>query len=128
VTVAECGLHIGDPAGLRKPLDRLDRTAIHLHGERQAGTNDLAANTHRARAADAMLAADMGASQLQMLAQKIREIEPRQHLRLDAFTIDREQDRDLSRHALPPKWRSGRCSSEATHRPSSTFAKCRRIA
>ena len=35
-----------------------------------------------------MLTAHMRAGELEMLAQKIREIEPRRHLRLDALAID----------------------------------------
>jgi hypothetical protein len=37
-----------------------------------------------------MLAADMRPRQLQLLAQEIREIEPRQNLRIDALAVDIE--------------------------------------
>src|SRR5688572_694360 len=43
----------------RKALDRLDLRALDLHGEHQAGALRLAVHEHRARAADAVLAADM---------------------------------------------------------------------
>src|ERR1700710_2302611 len=69
----------------------------------------------------------MGPRQLQILAQKIRQVEARQHLRLDALTVDFERDGNLSRQADPPRFRSGRPSSADTHRASNTLARCRRI-
>ena len=65
---------------------------------------------------------------LQMLAQKIRQIEARQYMRFDTLTIDLERNRHRSRHADAPAWRSGRSSSADTQRASSTFARCRRMA
>ena len=101
--------------------------AVRLHRQHQAGTNDLAVHAHRAGAANPVLATDMRSGQLQMLAQEIRQIEPRQNMRIDALAVDVERDRHLGRHAGPPASRSGRPSSVDTQRASSTFARCRRI-
>ena len=73
-----------------------------LHRQHQAGANDIAVDAHRAGAADAVLAADMGPGQLQMLAQEVRQIEPRQNMRIDALAIDVERDGHRRRHAGPP--------------------------
>jgi hypothetical protein len=60
---------------------------MRLRGQHQAGTNDVAVHAHRAGAANPVFAADMCPRQLQMLAQKVRQIEARQDLRLDAFAV-----------------------------------------
>jgi hypothetical protein len=39
-----------------------------------------------------MLATDMRSRQLQMLPQKVRQIETRQHLRIDTLAVDIERD------------------------------------
>ena len=46
-----------------EPLDGPQRPAVGLHGEHQAGAHRLAVELHRAGAADAVLAADVGAGQ-----------------------------------------------------------------
>src|SRR5712664_4043994 len=51
---------------------------------------DLAADAHRTCAANPMLATDMRSGQLQMLAQEVRQVETRQNMRIDAFTVDFE--------------------------------------
>jgi len=44
---------------VRDPLQRLDGCAIHLHRQAQTGEHRLAVHAHHARAATAVLAADM---------------------------------------------------------------------
>ena len=106
VAVAKSGLQIGDLAAVGQPLDGLNGRAVRLHRQHQAGTNDLAIDAHRARAANAVLAADMGSGQLQMLAQEVRKIEPRQNVRIDALAVDMrarltsEPSRKLPRHRV----------------------------
>ena len=127
IAIAKRGLQIGDLAAVGQSLDGLDRCAVRLHRQHQAGTNDLAVHAHGAGAADPVLATDMGSGQLQLLTQEIRQIEPRQNMRIDALAVDLERDRHGSGHARPPALRSGRPRSAATQRISSTFARCRRI-
>src|SRR5437763_12672901 len=128
VAITERGLQIGDLAAIGQSLDGLDRCAMGLHREHQAGPHDLAIDAQGARTAHPVLAADMGTGEMQMLAQKIRKIDARQHVRLDALAIDLERNGHGSRHAVAPALRSGRWSSAATPRASSTFARCRRMA
>ena len=99
-----------------------------LHRQHQAGAHDLAVNAHRARAANAVLAADMRAGQFQMLAQKICQIKPRQHESIDTLAVDVERNGDGSRQVSAPASSSGRESNAATHRDNNTFARCRRMA
>jgi len=79
-----------------------DRCVVGLHRQHQAGPHDLAVDAHRAGAANAMLATDMRARQLQVLAQEVRQIKPRQNQRLDALAIDLERNGDVGRHSRSP--------------------------
>ena len=88
VALPECRLQIGNFAAVGDPLDRLNRRIVRLHREQQAGTDDIAVDADRARTAHAVFTADMRAGQLEMFAEKIRKIEPRRHMRLDALAID----------------------------------------
>ena len=90
IAVTEGTLQVVDFAAVGQPFDGLDGPAICLHRKHQTGAHDLIVHAHRAGAADAVLAADMRSRQVQMLAQEICKIEPRQHLRFDALTIHLE--------------------------------------
>ena len=122
------GLQIGDLAAVGQPFDRLDRRFVCLHRQHQAGPNDLPVDAHGAGTANPMLAADMGAGQFQMLAQKIREIESRQNLRIDALAIDLERDGARGPSHDPSRREVGPESSADTQRASKTLARCRRMA
>src|ERR1700690_3754204 len=98
---------------------------MRLRRQHQAGSNDLAVHTHGTRTAHPVLATDMRACELELLAQEVREIETRQNLRVDALAVDMKRDRQWCRHRDPPEPRSGRPRSADTHRANSTFAKCR---
>ena len=56
---------------VRQPFDGADRLALRLHREHQAGAHRLAADDHRAGAADAVLAADVRAGQPAVLADRV---------------------------------------------------------
>ena len=129
VMAAERLLQHREASGLRREsLDRAQRRAVHLHREGEARACGRAVDLNRAGTAHAVLATDMGSGQLQVFPQKIREIEPRQYMRVDALAVDLERDWHGSRHAAPPALRSGRRSSAATQRRISTPAKWRRMA
>src|ERR1700722_18653776 len=78
-------VHLPDAA---EAFDRLDAAAFGLHREHQASAGTVAVDQHRAGAADALLAADMGAGQAQRVAQEIGEEEPR----LNGGAMDRAVD------------------------------------
>src|ERR1700677_3970772 len=136
VVLAEGGLHGRELARSRRraarvdALDRGDLAAVRLHGEDQAGADGLAAGQarpalvrvvgvlqqDRAGAADAVLAADVGASQLAALAQEVDQGQPRLHARAPEPAVDPDPDADLS-HRPPPR-RASRCARVRPLRPS----------
>ena len=65
-----------------------DLAAVGLHREHQAGAHRRAVDDHGAGAAHAVLAADMGAGQPQIVAQAIRQRQPRLDLDLDLLAVD----------------------------------------
>ena len=71
-----------------EPFDGHDLGALGLHREHQAGAHGCAVDENRAGAAHAVLAAHMGAGQPQMMAQAIRQREPRLDVDLDLSTVD----------------------------------------
>ena len=79
-------------------LQRRDLGAVGGHREGDARPRGRAVDQHGARAADAVLAADMGRRQELMLAQEIREVQPRLDLGLDVATVD-DEGKWLSRRA-----------------------------
>ena len=89
----------------RQALDGLDRVAVGLRGEHQAGANGNAVEDHRAGAADAVLAADMGPRQQEIVPQEVAQ----QQSRLHAAAVWRAVHRDadivgVSGHAAPVRW------------------------
>ena len=124
----ECRLQIGNFATVGQSFDRLDGRILRLHCQQQAGTNNITIDADCARATYAVFAANMCAGQLEMLAEKIRQIEARQHIRFDALAIDTQRDRNRGCHTDTTAQRSGQASSEDAQRISRTFAKCRRMA
>ena len=59
--------------GVRAALDGGDLLAVDADGEEETGPHRLAVDEHRAGAADAVLAADVGAGQPQVVAQRVGE-------------------------------------------------------
>ena len=127
VAVAERRLQIGDLTAVGQSFDRLNRCVMRLYRQHQAGAHDFAVDAHGAGAANPVLAPDMRAGQFQMLPQEVRQIQPRQHMRIDALAIDFERN-GTGVTPVAPAPRSGRESSVDTQRASSTFARCRRMA
>src|SRR5262249_27894168 len=99
VMVLEGLLQRVQPAVLRERLDRGDRLAVALHREHEARARTRAAHEHGARAADAVLAADVRASELELVAQEIHEREPRLDRPLVRPTVHGHFDRARVRHA-----------------------------
>ena len=82
---AEGLLQHRQPARLRRQaFDGAQSAAIGLHRERQAGARRHAVDLDRAGAADAVLAADMGAGRAEHVAQEVGQ----QHARL-GVALDR---------------------------------------
>ena len=85
VVIHEGLLHRMQLVAVGEALDGADLLAVGLHGEHQAGAHRLAVDDHRAGAADAVLAADMGAGLAAILADGVGQRAPR----LDARSRDR---------------------------------------
>ena len=78
--------------GRGEQLDRADLAALRLHGEREARTHRRAVDHHRAAAADAVLAADMGAGRTERLAQEIAQQHARLGLGRHGAAVERQPD------------------------------------
>ena len=76
-------------------LDGLDRAAFGLHRENETAAHDVAVEPDRAGAAHAVLAADMGAGQTELVADEVGEMRARRHARRDRLAVDREGYPDL---------------------------------
>src|SRR5437016_5082650 len=66
--------------------------AVRLHGKHNAGTYRLTAHENRASAAYSVLAAQMGAGEIQLLAQKVRQRHSDLHQAFIGPSIDRDFD------------------------------------
>jgi hypothetical protein len=71
-------------------LDGDDLAAFGLDREDQAGAYRLAVHQHGAGAADAVLAANVSAGEAKLVAQTIRESQPRLDLDADLLAVDLE--------------------------------------
>ncbi len=108
---------------IRQRFHRGDFRPVGLHRQHQARAHRRAVVLHRAAAAHAMLAADMGAGQRQLMAQKIGETLPAVDFLLNRLAVDSKFD-SLRRHdyfAL-----RALCQASTNARRVNTLAKERR--
>jgi len=85
---------------LRQPLDGHDFLPVHPDGELAARVNIAAIDDHRARAALASVAADLGAREAQFIAQDLGESAAVFHLDTIVLAVDFEVNyRFVSRYA-----------------------------
>jgi hypothetical protein len=82
-----------------QPLDRVHAAAVRLHREHQAAAHDVAVHAQRARAAHAVLAADVRAGEAELVAQEIDQVLARQDAARHLRAVDRERDYDSVVHA-----------------------------
>src|SRR5439155_20957359 len=95
VRFAEGGLQrVELVGGGREAFDGRQLSAVRLHREHQAGAHRLAVEQHGAGAAHAVLAADVGAGEPQVLAQEVAQEEPR----LDVAPVLDPVDGHVDRH------------------------------
>src|SRR5207253_8962903 len=83
-------------------VDSQDLGAIGLRSEEQTGTHGTSIEHHGASAAHAMLAADMGSDQAEIVAQEINQRAARLHGSGIFRSVDRRGDRDFFRHYACP--------------------------
>src|SRR5262249_49755235 len=80
-------------AVLDQTFDRLDRPAVHPGGELAAGVDGLAVDEHGAGAALAAVAADLGAGEIQLIAEELGEGPAVVDLDAAAAAVEGERDR-----------------------------------
>ena len=103
-------------AAAGEPLDRDDLGAVDLRGEEEARAHGHSVELHRARAADAVLAADVRPGEAEAVSEEVGEEEARLDVLAVATAVDGDVDGD---HAA----RSRAC---ATTRSTRTRTRCRR--
>ncbi len=103
-----------------QPLDGGELVAVGLDRQHQAGAHRLAVDEHRAGAADAVLAADVGAGEAELVAQEVGEQQPRLDLALVGPAVDRHLDRVAAHRPSP-----ARRQASVRARRVSTRARCR---
>jgi hypothetical protein len=96
--LAEGGLQRAQRFVARQALNRHDAGPFSLHRQHQAGADRGAVEDDRARAADSVLAAEMGSGQAQHVTQAIGEVKAGLDLDRYGITIDPETHPD---HASP---------------------------
>ena len=74
------------------PLDRRDAAAVGLDGEHRAGLDRLAVDVDGARAALARVAADVGAGEVEVLADQLDQEASGLDVRLASLPVDRERN------------------------------------
>ena len=119
VVAAERLLERCERAAAGETLDRDDLGAVDLRGEQEARAHGDAVEPHRARAADAVLAADVCPGEAETVAEEVREEEPR----LDVLAVAAAVDRDVDRDHAAARWRA-----RATARSTRTRTSCFRYA
>src|SRR6266496_2785426 len=93
VRLAEAVLqHAHRAVGPRQAFDGGHAVPVRLHCIHKAGPDRLAVEHHRARAADAVLAADVSAGKAQLLPQPVDEREARRDTRLAALAVHFDRD------------------------------------
>src|SRR5690606_24354208 len=75
----------------RHALDRLDRLAVHLGAEDEAGAHQAAVDRHAARAAIAARAALLGAGEVELVAQHVEQRLLRLAQVFDGIAVDRRR-------------------------------------
>ena len=101
--VAEGRLERGQLAVRREPFDRPHLGPVELDGKQEAGANGRPVHPHRARAADAVLAADVRAGEPERVPEEVGG----EQARLDHLAVAAAVDGDFDRgHAASSQARS----------------------
>src|SRR5262249_49543184 len=111
-------------AVLAEAFDGRDVAALHLHGQLEARLDDFAVDQHRAGAADAGLAAALGAGEVQVVAQEIGQQPACRHFDALRLAVHGAVDAVLAHFGAPSF--SSRPNSSATVRRATTRTMSRR--
>src|SRR5712691_8336103 len=123
VRLAEAVLqHAHRTVGLRETLDGGDTVAVRLHRVHEARPYRLPVEHHRARAAYAVLAADVRAGEAKVFAQPVHQRQARRHLGRSPLAVDFDGN-GVKRLA---HWFLALSRASRSTWPASTPARCRR--
>src|SRR5439155_26008574 len=100
VAFAHCLLEWVEVLRVAEPLYREHPLAARLHGQHEARANRHTVDDHRARTADPVFAAEVGACETELLAQEVGERDAHLRVRVSALAVD--HDLDCLAHAAPP--------------------------
>ena len=101
----ERALQLAERLAVAQPLDGLDGGAVDLDREHQTGAGEFAVDPYRARPAYPVLAADVDAGGAELVAEEVREQEPRLGVALGMAAVQGHRDpvpgvRAQSRHRI----------------------------
>jgi hypothetical protein len=99
--LAEGRLQGRKPVLAGQPFDGQHGGTMRLNREHETGTHGGAVHNHRARAADAVLAANMGAGEPQNVAKAVGQCGARSHVNLDALAVNLENRGQDCSAAMP---------------------------
>ena len=102
IAAGELGLQRGGLAAVGDALDGFHREAVGLDREHEAAAHQLALEAHGAGAADAVLAAEMGAGETELLAQEVGQMDAGRDLGLDRLAVHVQPDRGHAACSMPP--------------------------
>ena len=88
-------LQICEHSVLGQAFDGFHRFSGNLRGQGQAAARGAPVDQHRAGAADAVLATEMGSGQLELLAQEIGQMLPRLDAAPQRLAVERRVDLDV---------------------------------
>ena len=92
VVLEKRGLHRVQRVRRAEAFDRDDVVALVHDGERETRVDPASVDQHGARAALTVVAALLGAGQMQVLSQRVEQRRAQIELELDGLTVDRERD------------------------------------
>src|SRR5438132_1818001 len=107
---------------VRQTLHCLDRVAVHLRREQQARAHGGAVDGDGAGAADAVLAAEVGAGEVEILAQEVGQ----RLAHLDGLLVEAAVDGDADDALDHRRSVAARSAARASARRVSTWASWRR--
>src|SRR4051794_9269943 len=81
----------------RQPFDGGHAGAVLHHGEGEAGNDPASVHQHRTRTALAVIAALLGAGEVEVIAQRVEQAGPRRDLELRRDAVDDQRQRDRVR-------------------------------
>jgi len=120
----EGALQFGERLAARQALDRRHAAALNLGERREAGADLAPVDEHRAGAAVARVAANLGAGEAELVAQHVGQARNRRGRRAHRATVQRER-RHLSRE-IGARAVHARAPSSFRQRATSVCAASRR--